>query len=235
MDTAIAILGGTGAEGFGLALRWLAAGLAVRIGSREPAKAEAAAARARELVPGARVEGFENAQAAAVARTVVLTVPFAAQIPTIKAVRESLRPDAIVVDTTVPVGASVGDRLVHLVTPWAGSAAEQAAAYLPGHVAVISAFHNLAATALADLDRPVDCDVLICGDNAEAKSAVAELARQIAGVRAIDAGPLENSRFSEAVAALLIALNIRHKVKHSGARITGLFPADERLVPRGKA
>lgn len=222
MEEAIAVIGGTGAEGFGLALRWLSAGLRVLIGSRDPNRARAAAERARELLPSAAVEGLENAEAAAQAGVAVLTVPYAAQVATIKAIRERLRAGAVVVDATVPVGAAVGDRLTHLLTPWSGSAAQQAAAYLPANVSVVSAFHNLAAVALADLRNGVECDALICGDNAEAKSVVAELASKIPGVRPIDAGPLENSRFSESLAALLIALNIRHKVKHSGVRITGL-------------
>jgi NADPH-dependent F420 reductase len=222
MEDAIAILGGTGAEGFGLALHWAKAGLKVRIGSRDAQKAVSAAGRVREAVPRAEVEGLVNAEAAAGARVVVLTVPLMAQISTIKAVRESLRPGTIFVDATVPVGAALGDRIAHLVTPWSGSAAQQAAAYLPAGVAAVSAFHALSAVALADLEHAVDCDVLICGDNAEAKAVVKQLAEKIPGARAVDAGPLENSRFAEHIAALLISLNLRYKVKHSGLRITGL-------------
>lgn len=222
MDETIAIVGGTGAEGFGLGLRWAQAGLRVRIGSRQKTRAQATAGRIRGLVPQAPVEGLENPEAVAGAAVVVLTVPYPAQIPSIKAIRPHLHPGAIVIDTTLPAGAFTGDRIAHLVTPWAGSAAEQAAAYLPEHVAVVSAFHSLSAAALAHLEWEVDCDVLICGDSAEAKAAVKALAERIPGVRAVDAGPLENSRFSEALAALLIALNVRHKVKHSGVRVTGL-------------
>ncbi len=226
MSQSVAILGGTGAEGFGLALRWTQAGVRVRIGSRDAAKAAAAAERVRQAVPQARVEdrvqGMLNPEAAAQADVVVLTVPLVAQIPIIKSVREHLRPGAIFVDTTVPLGAAVGDRIAHLVTLWAGSAAQQAAAYLPDQVMVVSAFHSLGAVALADLEHPVDSDVLVCGDSADAKAAVKELVEKIAGARAVDAGPLENSRFAEQTAALLISLNLRHKVKHSGLRITGL-------------
>lgn len=224
MVSMVAILGGTGAEGFGLALRWAQARLRVRIGSRDAEKARAAVERLRERLPDAQVEGMVNAEAAAHADVVVLTVPLAAQLPTLKAIRPSLHPGAIVVDTTVPAGAVLGDRIPHMVLPWSGSAAQQAAAYLRDEVAVVSAFHNLSAVALADLEHPVDCDALICGDNSEAKGVVRWLAERIPGVRAIDAGPLENSRLTEHAAALLIALNQRHKVKHSGFRITGLVP-----------
>ena len=205
-------------------------GVQVRIGSRDAEKANAAAARLRQAVPEAqaegRVQGLLNPEAAAQAEVVVLTVPLAAQIPILKTVREHLRPGTIFVDATVPSGAAVGDRIARVVTPWAGSAAQQAAAQLPSHVAAVSAFHCLSATALADLSRPVDSDVLVCGDSREAKAVVKELVAKIAGARAIDAGPLENSRFAEHLAALLISLNLRYKVKHSGLRITGIPVAE---------
>ena len=228
MSHSVAILGGTGAEGFGLALRWAHAGVPVRIGSRDAEKANAAAARVRQAVPEAQaqgqVEGLLNPEATAQANVVVLTVPLAAQIPIVKSVREHLRPGTIFVDATVPSGAALGDCIAHVVTPWAGSAAQQAAAYLPAQVALVSAFHCLSAVALADLSHPVDSDVLVCGDSMEAKAVVKELVGKIAGARAIDGGPLENSRFAENVAALLISLNLRHKVKHCGLRITGIPP-----------
>jgi NADPH-dependent F420 reductase len=222
MNQTVAILGGTGAEGFGLALRWAQAGVRLVIGSRDAEKGRAAAARVRQAVAGAAVEGAVNAEAAAQAGVVVLTVPLAAQIPTIKSVREALQPGTVFVDATVPVGAALGDRIAHLVTPWFGSAAQQAAAWLPPGIHLVSAFHALSAVALADLAHPVDCDVLICGDDAEAKALVSQLVNKIAGARPVDAGALENARFAEHVAALLIALNLRHKVKHSGLRITGI-------------
>lgn len=218
----VGILGGTGAEGLGLALRWTQAGLRVGIGSRSPEKAEAVAARVRQAVPKAQIEGMCNPRAAAESDIVVLTVPLAAQIATIQSVSERLRPGTIFVDTTVPLGAALGDRISHMLTPWAGSAAQQAAAYLPENVPLVSAFHSLSAVALADLKRPVDTDVLVCGDSAEAKAVVKELVEKISGARAVDAGRLENSRFAETVAALLVSLNLRHKVKHSGLRITGI-------------
>lgn len=218
----VAIVGGTGAEGFGLALRWAKAGIRLIIGSREAEKGRAAAERIRQAVASAKVDGVINQEAAARADILILTVPLLAQIPTIKAIRESLRPGTVFVDVTVPVGAALGDRVARLVTPWSGSAAQQAAAYMPSGIPVVSAFHALSALALSDLEHPVDCDVLICGDDRDAKSLVSQLVEKIEGARAIDAGPLENARFAEHIAALLIALNIRHKVKQSGVRFTGL-------------
>jgi len=167
------------------------------------------------------VSGHTNAEAVSEAGIVVLTVPLAAQIETLKAIRGGLAPGAIVVDTTVPLEIAIGGRVSRTLALWDGSAAQQAARLLPG-VPVVAAFHALSAEALGNLEHPLDCDTLICGDSAEAKAAVAELAAFIPGVRAIDAGPLDNARLLETTAALLISLNLRHKVKHSGLRITGL-------------
>ena len=216
MPPVIAIVGGTGAEGFGLAARFAAAGAHVRIGSRDLEKARAAAAR----LPGA--EGFLNPDAVTGAEVVVLTVPLAAQIPTLKSIRGSLQPRHILVEATVPLEAALGGRVSRTLTLWAGSAAQQAAQYVPEGVAIVAAFHSLSAELLGHLDQPVDSDVLLCGDSAEAKAAVRGLVGLLPGARAIDAGPLENARLLENLAALLISLNLRHKVKHSGLRITGL-------------
>ena len=217
MIGAIAIVGGTGAEGFGLALRFARAGLRVIIGSRDAQKAEAAAARI-----GGEAAGRLNPAAAAEADVVILTVPLAAQIATLKSIRASFRPGAILVDATVPLEVVIGGRVSRTVALWAGSAAQQAEQNVPEGVAVVAAFHSLSAELLGQLDHAVDSDVLICGDSADAKAAVQELVALIPGARAIDAGPLENARYLENLAALLISLNIRHKVKHSGIRITGL-------------
>ncbi len=216
MPRTIAIIGGTGAEGFGLAQRFAQAGTRVIIGSRDQKKAEEAAAR----LPGAR--GLQNAEAAREGEIVILTVPLAAQISILKSIRGSFRPGAILVDATVPLEVAIGGRVSRTLTLWAGSAAQQAAQHVPEGVAVVAAFHCLSAEMLAHADRPLDCDVLICGDSAEAKAAVCELIKMLRGARAIDAGPLENARLVENVAALLISLNVRHKVKGSGLRITGL-------------
>lgn len=220
MQTTVAVVGGTGAEGGGLALRFALAGLPVRIGSRNAERAQEAARR----ISGASSNtstGHTNADAVATASIVILTVPLSAQVETLKAIRGSIAPGVILVDTTVPLEIAIGGRLSRTLTLWDGSAAQQAARLLPG-VPVVAAFHALSAESLSNPDHPLDCDTLICGDSAEAKAAVARLAESIPGVRAIDAGPLENARLLEGAAALLISLNLRHKVKGSGMRITGL-------------
>ncbi len=214
------MVGGTGAEGSGLALRFALAGVPVRIGSRNLERAQEAARRISASSLNTNT-GHTNAEAVAGAGIVVLTVPLSAQVETVKAIRGSIAPGAILVDTTVPLEIAIGGRLSRTLTLWDGSAAQQAARLLPG-VPVVAAFHALSAEALAKPDLPLDCDTLICGDSAEAKAAVARLAESIPGVRAIDAGPLENARLLEGAAALLISLNLRHRVKGSGMRITGL-------------
>lgn len=225
MPPTIGILGGTGAEGSGLALRFAHAGAEVRIGSRDPEKARAASERINATRPRRVVEGRVNAAACEGAGVVILTVPLQAQIATLKSVRSSLSRGSILVDTTVPLEAAVGGRLSHPLSLFAGSAGQQAARHAPEGVRVVSAFHCLSAEALSHVEAPIDCDVLLCGDDSEAKAAVSDLVRLIPGARPIDAGPLENTRLVENLAALLISLNLRHKSKHSGVRITGLEKA----------
>jgi len=212
----IAIVSGTGAEGFGLASRFARAGARVLLGSRDAQKAADAARRI------GNVEGRLNADAVAEADIVVLTVPLTAQISTLKSLQSSFRPTAVLVDATVPLEAAIGGRVSQALTLSAGSAAQQAARHTPPGVSVVAAFHTLSAEFLVQLDQPIDSDVLICGDSAQAKSLVTGLVALLPGARAIDCGPLENARLIESAAALLISLNIRHKVKHSGLRITGL-------------
>jgi 8-hydroxy-5-deazaflavin:NADPH oxidoreductase len=221
MQTTVAVVGGTGAEGSGLALRFAHAGVRVRIGSRDVEKALDTAKRIAAQTNTAEVTGHTNADAPAGAGIVILTVPLSAQVETLKSIRGSLAPGAILVDTTVPLEIAIGGRVSRTLTLWDGSAAQQAARLLPG-VPIVAAFHGLSAEALAKLDQPLDGDTLICGDSAEAKAAVTQLAAMIPGVRAIDAGALDNARLLESAAALLISLNLRHKVKGSGIRITGL-------------
>jgi NADPH-dependent F420 reductase len=193
----------------------------VRIGSRKLEKAKEAALRIAAQTSATEVSGHTNEDAVAGAGIVVLTVPLAAQVATLKSIRGSVAAGAILVDATVPLEIAIGGRLSRMVTLWDGSAAQQAARLVPG-VPVVAAFHALSAEALAKVEHPLDCDTLICGDSAEAKAAVSRLAGMIPGVRAIDAGPLDAARLLESAAALLIALNLRHKVKESGMRITGL-------------
>jgi 8-hydroxy-5-deazaflavin:NADPH oxidoreductase len=220
--TTIAVVGGTGAEGGGLALRFAKAGLAVRVGSRTAEKARDAARRIAEVSGAAAVTGHINPEAAAGAGIVFLTVPLAAQVEILKSIRGGLAAGTILVDATVPLEVAIGGRVSRTVTLWDGSAAQQAARLVPEGVHVVAGFHALSAEALAHLDQAVDCDALICGDDADAKAQVRDLVALIPGVRVIDAGPLDNARLLESAAALLISLNLRHKVKSSGMRITGL-------------
>ena len=173
-------------------------------------------------MPQAAVEGFTNPEAAAGADIVILTVPLAAQIGMLKSLKPALHAGSILVDATVALEAAIGGAASRTLSVWSGSAAQQAARYVPDGVAVIAAFHSLSAELLAQLDRPIDSDVLICGDAKEAKTAVAELVAMLPGARAVDAGPLENARLLENVAALLISLNVRRQAKHAGLRITGI-------------
>jgi len=220
----VAVVGGTGAEGSGLALRFAKAGLRVLIGSRNLDRAQAAAKEITAQARAGEVTGHANPDAVSKAAIVILTVPLSAQVEILKSIRTSFASGAILVDATVPLEIAIGGRLSRTVSLWDGSAAQQAARLAPPGVPVVAAFHVLSAEALRTLDHPVDCDTLICGDHADAKAAVSRLAETIPGVRVIDAGPLDNARFLESSAALLIALNLRHKVNHCGLRITGLGP-----------
>jgi NADPH-dependent F420 reductase len=224
MSAAIAVLGGTGAEGFGLALRWAMAGETVMIGSRDAKRAQEAADRIKQRAgANAKVTGAENAAACAAADLLVLTVPFEGHAALLKQLKPALRPGSIVVDATVPLASSVGGRASRTLGVWQGSAAQQTAELVPSGVSVVAAFQNVGADIL-NAEGPVDCDVIVCSDDVEAGKTVRALAVKIPGVRAIDGGKLENARILEQITALLIGLNIRHK-GHSGIRITGLPPA----------
>lgn len=216
----IAIIGGAGELGFGLALRWAKAGLDIVIGSRDAGKAKDAAKRVADLVPGAKVGGDDNIAAASGASIIVIAVPFTAQAGIVKALKAAVK-DKIVVDASVPLAATVGGRPTRLLGIWEGSAAQQAQGLLPG-VTVLSAFQNLSAESLHDLAAIPDCDILICGDDAAAKERLAALVALIPGLRAVDAGPLEMSRVVESITPMLISINRRYKTHHSGIRITGL-------------
>jgi NADPH-dependent F420 reductase len=220
MSETIAIIGGTGELGYGLALRWAQARETLLIGSRDEKKAQDAAARIKAAVPGASVSGLENAQAAAQASIVILAVPFSAHADTVKSIKPALK-NAIVVDACVPLAASIGGKPTRLLGVWEGSAAQATRDLLPG-VTVLSAFHNISAEVFQDLSSTPDCDVLICGDDAASKERLSALIRLIPGLSALDAGPLEMSRVVEGITALLISLNRRYKTRHSGIRITGV-------------
>ena len=219
----IAVIGGTGPAGTGLALRWARAGESIIIGSRDAQRAQQAAAQIQLKAGGAsRVSGMENSQACAAADLLVLTVPFEAQADLLKQLKPSISAGSILVDATVPLAASVGGRASRTLGVWQGSAAQQAAELVPKGVSVVAAFHNLSAE-LLNGDAPLDCDVIVCSDDPDAGQLVRELAGKISGVRAIEGGKLENARVVEQITALLIGLNIRHK-GHAGIRITGLPP-----------
>ena len=218
----IAIVGGTGPEGSGLAQRWARAGESVIIGSRDAERAKATAAQIAETVGHlGSVEGADNITAVKMCDTVVLTVPFAGQADLLKQLKPSFRHGTVLMDATVPLATAVGGRPTRLLGVWQGSAAEQAAEIVGKNVVVAAAFHSLSATVLQG-DQTVDCDVIVCSDDDHARQVASELATKIPGVRAIDGGKLENARIVEAMTALLITLNIRHKVHGAGWRVTGL-------------
>lgn len=219
----VAILGGTGQLGFGLAVRLARAGVPIVIGSRAADRAEEAAERALQVVPGANVTGAENAAAAAAAaRIVVLAVPFASSATTVKSVAEALREDQIVLDATVPLAPAVGGKPTQLVGVWQGSAAQQTQSLVPKGVRVVSSLHTISGASLEDLDASLDQDTLVCGDRKADKEPVIELISKIgSGLRPVDAGRLEMSRIVEGLTPLLIGINIRYKT-HSGVSITGV-------------
>ncbi len=222
MSRAIAIVGGTGPEGSGLALRWARAGETVIIGSRDLQRAQGAAAKIAEKVGSkVQVRGLENPAAVAAAEIVVLTVPFTGQATLLKQLKPAFRPGAILIDTTVPLAASIGGRATRSLGVWQGSAAQQAAELVPKGVAVAAAFQNLSAE-LLDAEEPVDCDVIVCSDDDRARQVASELAEKIPGVRALNGGSLENARIVEQLTALLITLNLKYGVHKAGVRITGL-------------
>ena len=208
----LAVLGGTGAEGAGLAFRWLRAGYPVIIGSRDVARAELTA---KELGDGA--QGMTNVEAARSCDIAVLTVPFTAQKPTLSDVKDALA-GKILVDVTVPL---VPPRVARVQLPPEGSAAQAAQSVLGDDVRVVSAFQSVSAQHLRDPDYEIECDVLICGDDPKAREQVVHLAKA-AGMRGLHAGVLANAAASEALTSVLIAMNRRYKVPSAGIRITGL-------------
>ena len=218
----VALIGGTGDLGYGLALRWARAGVPIVIGSRDAGRAREAAQRVKAgAAASGSVEGYENAEAAAKASIVVVSVPFPAQAGILKSLRGSLK-SAILVDTTVPLAATIGGKPTRMLGVWEGSAAEQAREIVPAEIPVLAGFHNLSAEALQDLSQPLDGDILICGDDSAAKERLYPLVKLIPGLRPLDAGPLEMARIVESMTALLISLNRRYNVHHAGLRITGL-------------
>jgi 8-hydroxy-5-deazaflavin:NADPH oxidoreductase len=217
----VPIIGGTGALGFGLALRLTREGVPVVIGSRDRGRAEEAAGRVRQKVPDAQVEGLENPDAATRGPIVLLCVPFRAQSENLTNLQEALTEGQLLVDATVPTAAAVSGKATRLLGVPQGSAAEQAQEMAPDGVTVISALHTVSAPKLADLDAELDEDVPIAGDKREPKKRVAELIGRIPGLRPVNAGALETARLIEGLTPLLISVNVRNKT-HAGIRFTGL-------------
>lgn len=216
---AIAVIGGTGAEGSGLVVRWAHAGYPIIIGSRSAEKADAVAAELRALLPDghAPISGATNAAAAEAGDIVVLSVPYDSQPGMVEQIVAGAQ-GKIVMTVVVPLKPP---KVSVVWRPAAGSAAEELQAQLGEKVQVVAAFQNIAAGHLRDLAWQPDCDVLYTGDSKEAKATAAQLIRD-AGFFGVDAGPLANSSVVEGFTALLIGVNARNKVKNSGIRITGI-------------
>jgi NADPH-dependent F420 reductase len=217
----VCIVGGTGALGFGLAVRLGRAGVPIVIGSRDGQRAREAAEKAAAQVPEGSFSGAENAEAVADAEIVILSVPFRSQSETLTNLKQALHGEHLVIDATVPLAAAVSGKATRTLGVWQGSAAQQAQEMAPDGVRVVSAFHTISAALLTDLDHQLDEDVLVCGDRKADKVRVAELVDRIPGLRAVDCGPLEMARIVEQFTALLISINVRHKTR-AGIKITGL-------------
>lgn len=220
----IAILGGTGEQGFGLALRFgKNTNHEIIIGSRKEERAAEAAEKVKSVLTGrgidANVLGLENSCAAKEGDVVILSLPYEYS-SIVKELKEFLA-GKIVVSTGVALATVIGDKPTRPLPPPQGSVAEMIKEKLKDS-RVVSAFQNISSVALEDLDNPVDCDLLVCGDNQEAKSVVMNLADEIPGIRTIDCGELEMSRIVEQITPLLIKLNIKYNIKGAGIRITGI-------------
>jgi NADPH-dependent F420 reductase len=225
MSEPIPIIGGTGALGWGLAMRLARAGEQVVIGSRSAERAEEAVERLGEAAPGAEARGQLNADAARQGPIVFLTVPFRAQSENLTNLAEALEPGQLLVDCTVPTAAAVSGKATRSLGVWQGSAAQQAQEMVPDGVVVVAALHTVSAPMLGDSEAELDEDVLICGDRKADKARVARIVERIPGLRAVNAGALEAARIVEQLTPLLISINARYKA-HAGIRITGLPGGD---------
>jgi NADPH-dependent F420 reductase len=219
----VAIIGGTGDQGIGLALRFLISGEEVLIGSRDIKKAENTVENIKEILKEDKLDNLTamtNQDAASQGDIVVLTVPMQAQVATLTTIKANLE-NKIMVDATVPLDSCLSGSSIRYVDLWEGSAAERSAEMLKDkNVSVVSAFNNISSGALIKIEEDVECDCLISGDDSEAKEMTMELAEKIPGVRAIDCGALENARIVEKITPLLINLNIRNKSRKVGIRVT---------------
>jgi hypothetical protein len=217
----VAIVGASGALGFGLAVRLARAGVPIAIGSRDAGRASEAAERARAIVPDGSFSGHDNAGAVRAADTVILSVPFRNQSETLANLREALTPGQLLIDATVPLAAAVSGKATRMLGVWQGSAAQQAAEMAPAGVRVVSALHTVSAASLANLEHPLGQDVLVCGDSRADKREAAAVISLIDGLRCVDCGRLEMSRTTESLTAMLIAVNARYKA-HAGIHLTNL-------------
>jgi hypothetical protein len=217
----VSIVGGTGALGFGLAVRLGAAGVPIVIGSRDHGRAGEAATRAAAAVPAAEFTGLENQACARQTDTVILCVPFRNQVENLANLRDHLTAGQLLIDATVPLAAAFGGKATRTLGVWQGSAAQQARELVPDGVGVVSAFHTVSAALLTDLSHELDEDVLICGDSRDDKARTAEVVERIDGLRPVDCGPLEMARIVEQLTPLIISINVRNKVR-AGIKITGL-------------
>jgi NADPH-dependent F420 reductase len=213
----VAVLGGTGKEGSALAQRWALHGYRVLIGSRDAAKAKARAEELNGQLGGEYLVGLENSEAAREADVAVLTVPYSAHKATLDSVKDQLQ-GKILVDVTVPINPP---KVRQVYVPPGKAAALEARELLGDGVRVVSAFQNVSHEKMADPDSAVDCDVLVTGDDKTAKQEVLKLV-EAAGMRGVDAGPLENSVAAEAITPVLLYINKTYGVHGSGIRITGI-------------
>jgi 8-hydroxy-5-deazaflavin:NADPH oxidoreductase len=226
-DAPVAIIGASGALGFGLAVRLARERVPVVIGSRSAERAEETVRRARGLIPSGSFAGATNAEATAAAAVVVLSVPFASQAEMLSGIAPALRPGQVLVDATVPLASAVGGRPTRTVGVWHGSAAQQAQDLVPAGIGVVSALHTVSAEHLTDLQYHLDEHVLMCGDGREDKQRVARLLERVPGLQCIDCGRLEMARLTEQLTPLLISINRRYKT-HAGIKVTGLPPQSTR-------
>jgi 8-hydroxy-5-deazaflavin:NADPH oxidoreductase len=217
----VAIVGASGALGYGLAVRLASAGVPIVIGSRDAGRAREAAERARAIVPDGSFSGYDNSGAVRAVDTVILSVPFRNQSETLANLKDALVPGQLLIDATVPLAAAAGGKATRMLGVWQGSAAQQAAEMAPAGVRVVSALHTVSAASLADLHHPLEQDVLLCGDAHADKRDAALLIERIAGLRCVDCGKLEMARITESLTAMLISVNSRYKA-HAGIRLAGL-------------
>jgi NADPH-dependent F420 reductase len=221
----IAVIGGTGDDGFGLVLRLAMAGERVVIGSRSAERGASAAEKAADTLGDrlgdGHVEGTTNEAAAGGSDVVFVTVPYAGQAEIYRSIRDALRPEAVVCDATSPLATAVGRPAWQMVTPWEGSAAEQAKAILPKTVRLVSGLQTISSDALQAIDRPLQGDVLLCGADAEAKATIGALIERMANLRWVDAGPLSMARIVEPLTALMISVNRAYGIHGAGIALIG--------------